>query len=157
MASAVTTQKLFANALIQMWDHDPDATSALITSPDAGTTKRYVPLKDFEGFAGIVMTSVSTSSSGPSLVEIVGATDAAGTNVTAIVTSGTVDADAVGDYVCVECTAAQVNEVGRAAGYAFTHVGIRITTSNSGDECVVTYIRHSPRFAYKDLTATTIS
>lgn len=157
MASAVTIQKLFANAMIQMWDHDPGTTDATITSPDGGTTKRYVAMKDFEGFAAMVMTSVSASSSGPSLVEIVGATDATGTNATAIVTSGTVDADAVGDWVAVECTAAQINEVGKAAGYNFTHVGVRITTSNAGDECVVTYIRHAPRFAYKDLTATTIS
>lgn len=140
-----------------MYDHDPGATSAQITTPDGGTTKRLVALANYEVFGVGVVTSVSASSSGPTLVDIVAATDSAGTNATTVVSSGTVAADAVGDFVWVECTAAQAKEVGDAAGYTFTHVGARITCSNSGDECVVYYERAFPRFPSKDLTATTIS
>lgn len=155
MASAVTTSKLFSNAAIITYDHDPGATSAMITSPDGGTTKRYVAIKDYEGFAGLVMATIATT--GPTLVDIVAAEDAAGTNVTTVVSSGVVAADAVGDFVAVECTAAQIKEVGDAAGYAFTHVGVRITCGNSGDECAVTYIRHSPKYPQSGLTANAIS
>lgn len=157
MASAVTTSKFFSNAAMISYDHDPGGTSALITSPDGGTTKRYVAIKDYEGFAVACMTSVSASSSGATLVDIVAAEDATGTNVTTIVSSGAVVADAVGDFVAVECTAEQIKECGDAAGYTFTHVGARITCSNSGDECVVTYIRLKPKYPQSGLTANVIS
>lgn len=155
MPSGVTTSKLFGNMACITYDHDPGATSAMITSPDGGTTKRYVALRDYELFAGLVMATVATT--GPTLVEIVAATDAAGTNVTQIVTSGTVAADAVGDFVAIECTAAQVKEMGDSLGYTFTHVGIRITCGNSGDEAAVTYIRANPKYPVGALTANAIS
>jgi hypothetical protein len=156
MASAVTVVDLFANAAIVTYDHDPGATTALlITSPDGGTTKRYVALRDYEGFAGIVMATIATG--GPTLVDIVAATDASGTDKTSVVSSGTVAADAVGDVVVVECSAAQVKEVGDAAGKVFTHVGVAITCANAGDECAVTYIRHKPKFPQSGLTANAIS
>lgn len=155
MASAVTTSKLFGHMAMITYDHDPGTTNALITSPDGGTTKRYVAMRDYEYFAGLVMATIATT--GPTLVEIVAAEDAAGTNVTAIVSSGAVAADAVGDFVAVECTAAQIKEVGDAAGYTFTHVGIRITCGNSGDECAVTYIRAGAKFPAAGLTANAIS
>lgn len=155
MASAVTTSKLFGRIAAITYDHDPGSTSALITSPDGGTTKRYVALGDYEGFAGLVMATIATG--GPTLVDIVGATDSSGTNVTTIVSSGTVAADAVGDFVAVECTAEQVNEVGKAAGYNFTHVGVRITCASAADECAVTYIRFNPRYPQSALTANAIA
>ncbi len=100
---------------------------------------------------------VTIATTGPTLVDIVAAEDSAGTNVTTVVSSGAVQQDAVGDFVAVECTAAQVKEVGDAGGFVFTHVGVRITCGNNADECAVTYIRAFPRFAGKDLTANAIS
>ena len=155
MASALTTKKFSAKNAVVSWDHDPGTTNALITSPDGGTTKRYVALRDYEVFAGVVMATIAAT--GPTLVEIVAAEDAAGTHETAIVSSGTVAADAVGDGVFIECTAAQVKEVGDAAGYTFTHVGIRITCGNSGDECCATYIRSESKFEQSGLSANFIS
>lgn len=155
MASAVTTSKLFANTAMITYDHDPGSTSAMITSPDGGTTKRYVAMKDYEVFAGLVMVTVAAG--GPTLVDIVAAEDSSGTNVTTVVSSGAVVADAVGDFVAVECTAAQVKEVGDAAGYTFTHVGVRITCAAAGDECAVTYIRAYPKYPQSALTANAIS
>ena len=155
MATAVTTVDLFANAAIAMWDHDPGDTAAQITSPDGGTTKRYVAMADYEAFAGIVMATIATT--GPTLVDIVAAEDSSGTNVTTVVTSGTVAAAAIGDHVVVECSAAQVKEVGDAGGFTFTHVGVRITLGSGGDEAAVTYIRHRPRFPQDALTANSIA
>lgn len=157
MASGVTSQKIASSNAIISWDHDPGTTSAIIVTPDGGTTKRYVALANYELFGVACMTSVSASSSGATLVDIVAATDSSGTNVTTVVSSGAVVADAVGDFVFVEATAAQVKEVGDAAGYTFTHVGARVTCSNSGDECVVTYLRMSPRFTASGLTANAIA
>lgn len=155
MASAVTTAHFTANNAVAVYDHDPGATSALITSPDGGTTKRYEDMSTYEEFTGIVMATIATT--GPTLVEIVAATDTAGTNATAVVSSGTVAADAVGDYIVVSCSAAQVREVGDAAGYALRYVGVRITCGNSGDECAVVYIRSKPKFPASGLTANAIS
>lgn len=155
MASAVTVNKIASNHAIISYDHDPGATSALITSPDGGTTKRYVAMSLYDHFSTVVMATIATG--GPTLVEIVAATDSAGTNATAVVTSGTVAADAVGDGVFLECSAAQIKEVGDAAGYAFTHVGTRITCANSADECCVTYIRSEPKYPQSGLTANFIS
>lgn len=155
MASAVTTQRLASNAARKMYDHDPGATTAVITSPDGGTTKQVVAMQNYEWFGVGVMLSVAAG--GVTLVEIVGCTDSAGSDPTVVVSSGAVDADAVGDFVWVECSAAQVNEVGRAAGLALTHVAARITCSNAGDEAVVYYERAHPRFATADLTANAIA
>ena len=155
MAATSSAAKLFTEAAIVTYDHDPGTTAALITSPDGGTTKRYVDMADYAGFAGVVMATIATG--GPTLVDIVGAEDAAGTNVTTIVSSGAVVADAVGDGVVIECTAEQVKEVAVASGYTLRYVGIRITCANSADECAVTYIRFKPRFPKTALTANFIS
>lgn len=152
MASAVTVQKIFANASLKLYDHDPGATSAVVVSGDGGTTKNYLPIANYENFVVEVMNSVSTSSSGPTLVEIVAAEDSTGTNVTQIVTSGTVASTLVGQNVAIECIAGQIREVGSAGGFNFTHVTARITCSNAGDECVVLMGRFNPRFPQKDLT-----
>lgn len=155
MASAVTSQKIASNMAIKSYDHDPGATTA--TDLTNGSTAVYLPIAMFEHFGVGCMTSVSASSSGPSLVDIVACTDSSGTDATTVVSSGVVDADAVGDFVWVECTAAQIKEVGDAAGKVFTHFTAQITCSNSGDECVVTLVRGQPKFPQKDLTATSIS
>lgn len=157
MATAVTSQKFASNNAVLSYDHDPGATTAIITSPDGGTTKRVVAMTNYEVFAVGAMTSVSASSSGITKVEIVGCTDSSGSNPTVVVDSGTVAADAVGDFVYVECTAAQVKEVGDAASLTLTHVAARLTCSNAGDEAVVTYIRHMPRFPQLNLSTNVIS
>lgn len=157
MPTAVTSQKIAANNVILSYDHDPGGTGAVIVSPDGGTTKRVVPLALYDLFGVAAMTSVSASSSGITLLEIVGCTDSSGSNPTQVATSGAVLADAVGDFVFLECTAAQVKEVGDAAGLTLTHVAGRLTCSNAGDEAVVTYIRAMPKYAQSGLTANVIS
>lgn len=153
MASALSISKLFANAMIQMWDHDPGATSAVICSPDGGTTKRVVDLRDYEGFAVVAMSSTLTGA-GITKLEIVASEDSAGaTNLTVVKDSGTVAADAVGDFVALECTAEELAQLDPDLRY----VAARLTCANAADEAVVTYIRHKPRFATSGLTANTIA
>lgn len=156
-ATAVTSNKIFANAALKLFDHDPGASTAVVVSGDGGTTKNYLAMRDYQNFAVVAMNSVSTSASGPTLVEILAATDSSGTSATVIVTSGTVASITVGDNITVECTSEQINEVGRAASLAFTHVTARITCSNSGDECVVMMGRFNSKFPASGLTANNIT
>ena len=156
MASAQASMKLFANAKIEMWDHDPGGTAAAVVTPDAGTTVRYVDMRDYNGFAVVAMATV-LGGANMTLLEIVAADDAAGTNVTIVKTSGVLAADAVGDFACEECTAEEIAQLSEAAGYSLRYVAGRITCANAGDELVVTYIRHQPKFPASGLTADTIA
>lgn len=157
MASSVATDRLACRRKILMWDHDPNANTALVVSPDAGTTKRYEAFKGYGSFQVCAMSSTLTGS-GITLLEIIAAEDATGTNATQIKTSGTIAADAVGDWAMLECTAEEINHVGKAAGYDFTHVAARLTLQNAADEAVVVYILDEPLFKYDALTpATTIA
>lgn len=156
MASAVAEQHIRSNNLIQMWDHDPGATSAQITTPDGGTTKRLVDMCDLELFAVSVMTTV-LGGNGVTKVEIVACTDTDGTNATAIKDSGTIAADAMGDWAILECAADEISHLGDAAGLALRYVGARITCHHSGDEAVVVYFGKSNRPRLDLTPATTIA
>ncbi len=157
MATAVTSQKLASSMALKLFDHDPGASSAVVVSGDGGTTKNYLAMAGYEYFGLLVMNSVSTSASGPTLVEIVAAESSTGTNVTAILTSGTIASLTVGDNIWLEVTAAQIKEVGAAAGFNFTHVTGRIICSNSGDECVVLMARSGAKFPQLNLTLNNIT
>ncbi len=157
MASAVTTNKIASNFAVKMYKHNPDTTAATVVSIDAGTTKNYVPMLNYGAFFFGVENHLSTSASGPTLLEIIAATDSSGTNATAVVTSGTLASVTAGDFAFIECTNEQIEEVGRASSLAFTHVTGRITTSNSGDEQGVCFIRAFPKSSASGLTANSIT
>lgn len=154
MATAVTSQKIASTHAIESYDHDPGATTAIVTSPDGGTTQRWVAMRDFDGFGAQARPTI-VGGNGITLLEIVGATDSAGTNVTVIKAEAATVTDTLNKYVWSEVTAEQMNEVGRAAGFAFTHVAARLTMATNTDEANVTYVRWPAKRAYKDLTATT--
>lgn len=149
MASAVGTEKIFANAKIAMYDHDPGATTAIIVSGDGGTTKRYVDGRDAENFAVVAMTTIGDMSK----LEIIAASDVAFTSPVVVKDSGAVVADAVGDYVALECTMAEVAPLGTNLRY----LAGRLTMDTATDEAVVTYIQTGLRFAKTGQTATTIA
>lgn len=158
MASAVTISKIFANASLKLYDHDPGASTAVVVSGDGGTTKNYLAMAGYENFVLVVMNSVSTSSSGPSTIAIQAATDSSGTDATVVVTTTPSTASThVGDNIVLECDAAQIREVGATAGKNFTHVTGIITCSNSGDECVVLMGRFTPKIAQASLTLNNIT
>lgn len=155
MASAVTIDKLFTQQKIEMLENDPGSASATIVSTN-GSTFVGKDMSTYGGFAVVAMPTVASSAI--TLLEIV-ASDSAdmSTNVTVVVATATVAADApLVDYVCLECTSEQIKEVDTSA-VGLRYVAARITSANSGDEHVVTYIRHTPRFAQDGLTANLIS
>jgi len=157
MVSPQGFNKLGSNAGIEKWDHDPGATTAIIVSPDGGTTKRFVDMRDFERFAVAAMVTI-VAAGGMTKLEIVAADDATGTNTIVIKDSGTIAADAVGDWAFEECSAAEVEQESNDAGFASRFVAGRITMATSTDEAAVTYIPTRPKFPQKDLTpATTIA
>lgn len=155
MASAVSSQHIRSNFLFQVWDHDPGGTSATIVTD--GTTSRYVDGKDLTHFGVIAIQTVIGSSSGITKLEIIAAEDTSGTNATVIKDSGTVDADALCDWLMEECSMAEVAHLSAAAGLNLRYMAGRITQSNAGDEAIAVYFG-VPTRAYLDRTpATTIS
>jgi len=156
MASPQSSVRLFANLAIEMWDHDPDGTGATVVTPDGGTTERWFDMRDYDKFAAIAMSSTLTGN-GITKLEIVAADDTSGTNVTVIKDSGTVAADAVGDYVVEECTADEVRQESEDGGFTLRYVAARITVQNSADEAVVTYIGGGAKHPADALTADTIA
>lgn len=158
MASAVTSQKLASQFALTMYDHDPGTTNAIVVTPDGGTTDRLVAMENYEYFgAGLMQTVIAGGGTGTTLFDLVVCSDSAGTNATTVVSSGAIQADAVGDFVWLEMTAAQAKEVADAGSFTPTHVGARVTSNNSGDEAVVVYVLAGPKYATKNLTATAIS
>jgi len=156
MASPQDAQHIKSKLLIQMWDHDPGSTCATLAGPDGGTTIRYVDMKDYRYFAAAAMSSTLTGA-GITKLEIVASAATTFSSVTVIKDSGTVAADAVGDWVIEECSAEEVAQEASDAGAALRYVAARITVANSADEAVVTYIA-CPVLEYQDLTPeTTIS
>lgn len=157
MASAVAEQFIRSRFLFQVWDHDADSTAATVVTPDAGTTDRYVDGRDIDRFAVIAIQTVIGSSSGITKLEIIAASDTAGTDLTVIKDSGTVDADALADWLMEECSMDEVRHAGDAAGVDLRYVAGRITQSNAGDEAIAVYFA-LPKNRYLNRTpATTIS
>lgn len=156
MASAVSTVKLFANAAIEQFYHAP-ADAATEQSVKAGaTTTTWKDLRDYEGFAVSAMTALLVGS-GMIELSIYAAEDATGTNATEIKTTGAIAADAVGDYAVLECTAEEIAQIGKAAGYNLRYVAAYVDCNHNDDEVAVTYIRHGAKRPTASLTATTIS
>lgn len=153
MATGVTSQKFASTVAMTAYDHDPGATTATVTSPDGGTTQRWVAMENFGGFAVIAKPTV-VGGNGLTLLEIVAATDSAGTDVTVVLAHAATVANSLDEYVYLEVTAAQIKEVGDAASKAFTHAAARLTMATNTDEASVVYVRFAPRYAYLNLTAT---
>lgn len=156
MASPTETDTIRSQYLFQMWDHDPGDTNANVTTPDGGTTERWVDMRDYTDFAVACFTTV-LGGNGPTKLEIVAAEDSAGTNTVVIKDSGTVAPDALGDWVIETCTAQEVAQEGADNSYDLRYVAGRITCNNAGDEAVVLYFG-VPKRPQLNLTAqTTIS
>lgn len=157
MASSVSTDRLACRRKILMYHHAP-ADAATEQSVKAGaTTTTWQAFKDYGSFQVCAMTGLLVGS-GMVELSIYAATSSAGANATEIKTSGVIAADAVGDWAMQECTAEEINQVGKAAGYNFTHVVAYVDCNNNDDEVEVVYILDEPRFKYDALTpATTIS
>jgi hypothetical protein len=155
MATNLFSQTIGSKLYIKNYDHDPGGTSATVVSPDGGTTKYIQDMRDFSAILYQSTTSVSASSSGVTKLEIVGYADSAGAGTAyQIKDSGAVVADAVGDEVKVECTAAEIAQIGSANSVNLRYVTARLTCSNAGDEARVAMVAVGGR-AYDDLTPDT--
>lgn len=157
MASQNATQHIRSGYLFQVWDHDPDTASAIVVTPDGGTTDRYVDGNTIERFAVICISTIFGGASGVTKLEIVAASDTAGTDLAVIKDSGTVDADALADWLIEECSMEEVAQIATDNGTNLRYVAGRVTCSNSGDEAIVVYFA-CPKRAYLNQTpATTIA
>jgi hypothetical protein len=150
MASAVSSEKLGSGLFIQSYDHDPGGTTAILAGPDAGTTIRYLDMKDYSVVGVQVRPTIITTSL--TRVELVASATTAFSSVVVVKDSGAVVADSLNDTVFLECTDAEVIQLGDTLRY----VAARITTTTSTDEANVTYIG-IPKREYRGLTATAIT
>jgi len=155
MTSAIATEKFRSRNKVEMFDHDPGSTDPTVCSGGG-----WKDLRDYGGFAAVAMASL-LAGNGITKMEIVASDSSDGsTNVTVVKDSGTIAADAVGDQVSLECTAEELAQLSsdNSISPGLRYVAVRLTLANAGDEAVVTYIRHAPRFAESGLTpATTIA
>lgn len=151
MASSVSTDKLFTTHAIESYDFDPDATTA--------TDVEWVDLRDYRNFAVIAMTSALAGSTGPTAFKIIANDDSAGGGTDVEVKAHALGsaADAVGDYLVLECTADEIAELAEDNSEELRYVSAQIAMGNAGDEMVVTYIRTGARWEYDGLTADNIS
>lgn len=141
MASALASKKLTTEIAAKLYDVDPDATTAFNVA--------YVDMRDYNVFLAGFFRTVGTSDL--QTFKIMAAEDASGTNATEIKT-GTVDPDAVGDQVWLECTAQEIAHVGNELGYKLRYVTLQLQFATGTDEGVATYIFGHPRFPSEALT-----
>lgn len=155
MATAVTSQKVQSRLAVTSYDHDPNGTGAYVVSPDGtnGTSQKWVAMRDFDEFYVQARPTI-VAANGITLLEIVGATDSSGTNITVILAHAASITDTLDKYLGLEVNCDQINEVGKAASFNFTHVAARLTMATNTDEANVTYIRTGKR-AYRNLTVDT--
>lgn len=155
MASALSTEKIGSTLYINSYDHDPGATSAVITSPDGGTTLRYLDMKEYEGFAVQARPTI-VGGTGLTKLEIVASATTAFSSVVVVKDSGAVAGDSLNDTVFQECTAEEIAQLASDAGVDYRYVAARLTMGTNTDEANVTYVA-IPRRAYTGLTATAIT
>lgn len=157
MASAVATDRLSTRRKMLMFYHAPADAATEQSVKSGATTTTWQAFKGYGSFQVAAMTSLLV---GTGMIElsIYAAEDSSGSNATEIKTSGAIAADAVGDWAMQECTAEEVNQIGKAAGYDFTHVVAYVDCQHNDDEVSVVYILDEPLFKYDGLTpATTIA
>lgn len=148
MVSLVDTNFVGSNIYVELCDHDPGGTTAILLSADGGTTKKYLDMRNFLHAAFKWGLTIPASGSGITKVELVAASDVAFTSPVVVKDTGTIDADAVMDQGLLECSAEELMKLGQDLRY----VTLRITCSNAGDEAVVAMIGMKPRFAVDELT-----
>jgi hypothetical protein len=157
MASPQASQRFLSRNSITRVDHDPGSTDAKLASPDGGTTLSYKDMQSYNRFV-VLATNQALTGAGITKVEIVASATTAFSSVTVIKDSGTVAADALADWVALECSAEEVAQEGADGGVNLRYVTARLTCANAADESVVFLIGSEPRFSSLDLTpASTIA
>ncbi len=156
MVTAVATEKLFANAKIESFIHMPAAGATEQSVKAGATATTWRAMRDYGGFAVIAVQGV-LGGSGMIKLSIYAAEDASASQATEIKTTGAILTNAIGDYAVLEVSAEDIQQIGKAAGYDFTHVTAYIDSNHNDDEQGVTYIRFGAKHRKSGLTATYIS
>ena len=143
MASAISPDLISSALFVRSYDHDPDANTAKLASPDGGTTPWYWDIRDYIALHVVVKPSI-VAAGGVTLVRVLAYTDTALTaNGTVVWTSGTVALDDLstngGDQVQQDITAEQVREVDTTK-VGLRYLGVEITMATNTDEAVVTIV-----------------
>lgn len=155
MASAIATEWFGSRFFLKSYDHDPGATTAVLASPDGGTTIRYLDMKDYERFSVMARPTI-VGGTGLTKLEIVACADTAFSSVTVIKDTGTIAGDSLNDVAFLECSAEEIASLGSDGGVSLRYVAARLTQGTNTDEANVTYLA-LPKRAYSGLTATTIT
>jgi len=156
MVTAVSTEKFAANNMAEAFIHMPAAAATEQSVKAGATATTWRAMRDYEGFAVLAVQGV-LGGNGMIKLSIYAATDASASDPTEIKTTGTIAADAIGDYTFLEVSADDIQQIGKAAGYDFTHVTAYIDCHHNDDEVAVTYVRYGAKHCESGLTAETIS
>jgi hypothetical protein len=150
MASSVSIEKFFSSNAVSSVDADADYTTA------AAVSGNWLDLRDYKGYAAVVNPQALTGA-GLTKLEIVAADDTSGTNLTVIKDSGTVAADAIADYVVLECLAEEIAHLSAASSLSLRYVNVRLTADNAADEFRVFNVRFGAKNPSTGLTANNIT
>ena len=158
MASSVSTDRLSCRRKILMYKHMPADASAIAVVKAGTTTTTWTAMEGYGSFQALAMWIIDGTAGGLINLSIYAATSSAGANATQIKTSGTIACDALGDWAMQECTAEELQQIGKPLGYSFTHIAAYVDCTHADDEVAVVYILDDPLFKYDGLTpATTIA
>lgn len=146
MGSALASKKLSCELCVTHYDFDPDGTDPVYVA--------WVDMRDFGTFMASLFHSVGTGNIDTFKIYASESPTGAGTPV--LVKSATVDPDAVGDYVFLECTAAEIAHLD-TANVGLRYVALAVELASGTDECVITYIRGNPRFPREGLTSDVVA
>ncbi len=154
---AVSTERIGSRLFVKSYDHDPGATTAILASPDGGTTPWYMDMSLF-GAGAVLVRPTIVGGSGLTLVRVFASSDVAGaSDATLLKTSGAVAGDSLNDNVFLEWSAAEIAQLADAAGVELRYVTVELTMATNTDEANVTFIGMDPRFPRTGLSATAIT
>ena len=152
----VTPQRIGSRIFVKNYDHDPGATTAILASPDGGTTPVYLDMSLFAYGAASYRPTI-IGGAGVTLMRAFASSDIAGaTNATLIRSSGAVAGDSLNDTVFVEWTADEIAALDTSA-VGLRYVTIELTHGTNTDEGNLTFVGVEPRFPRDALSATAIT
>lgn len=142
MAVTITPQKLRSRMKINQFSHDPNATTAQITTPNGGTLKNYVDLKDYKqsvlfGYAATVVGGIVTT------LEVVVSEATAFSTVKVIRSLTSLALDGKGENAWIELLLSDVAQANGEDGKNYRYASLRITADTATVEGLVTVIGES--------------
>ena len=118
---------------------------------------QYYDAKDFDEILAVI-NLVALGGNGVEAFSIYAADDDSGTNATAIKTHASpTTADAAGDKLVLECTAAEIAQLSEAGGYTLRYVGIYVECHHASDNVLGTLILGGATFKRRALTADVVA